>query len=80
MAGYPKTFQTFVTKQVSGWCRCKLWERNAVNKCPQCGCEKENSKHPTQCMDPGHLLQLRQSIDKVIEVLDDANVIPETCK
>jgi hypothetical protein len=22
MAGYPKTFQIFVTKQVSGWCCC----------------------------------------------------------
>ena len=22
MAGYPKTFRTFVTKQVSGWCGC----------------------------------------------------------
>jgi hypothetical protein len=29
MAGYPKTFRTFITKQVSGWCRCNskllLW-------------------------------------------------------
>jgi hypothetical protein len=22
MAGYPKTFQTFITKQVFGWCGC----------------------------------------------------------
>jgi hypothetical protein len=31
MAGYPKKFRTFVTKQVSGWCRCNsklsLWEK-----------------------------------------------------
>ncbi len=33
-----------------------------------------------QCMDPGHLLQLRQSIDMVMEVLNKANVIPKLCK
>jgi len=84
MAGYPKTFQTFVTKQVSGWCVCNsklsLWERNVVNKCPQCGCEKENSKHVTPCMDPSHLLQFGQSIDTVMEVLGEANIIPKLCK
>jgi hypothetical protein len=33
-----------------------------------------------QCMDPGHFLQLCQSIDTVIEVPDEANEIPELCK
>ncbi len=49
-----------------------VWERNVENKCPQCGYEKENSKHLTQCMDPGCLLQLCQSIDMVMEVLNEA--------
>jgi hypothetical protein len=38
MAGYPKTFRTFVTKQVSGWCgsnsKLLLWEEGVENKCP----------------------------------------------
>ncbi len=36
---YPKTFFTFITKQVSGWCcrnsKLLFWEENAINKCPQ---------------------------------------------
>ena len=52
MAGYPKTFHTFVTKQVSGWCSCnsKLslsWEKGVDSKYPQCGCKHKNSKHLT---------------------------------
>jgi hypothetical protein len=81
MAKYPKTFRTFVTKQVSGWCGCnsKLspWEENMSNKCLQCGCKNKNSKHLTRCMDPGRLLQLRQSIENIMDVLDKANVTPE---
>jgi hypothetical protein len=84
MVGYPKTFQTFVAKEVSGWCGCNsklsLWERNIVNKCPQCEYKKETSKHLMQCMDPGCLLQLHRSIDLVMEVLNKANVIPECAK
>ena len=60
MAGYPKTFRTFITKQVSGWCSCNsklsLWEDDIVNECPQCGCKHENSKHLTGCRDPGQVL------------------------
>jgi hypothetical protein len=45
MAVYPKTFRTFVKKQVSGWCRCNLklllWEVCVDSKCPQCGCKHE---------------------------------------
>ncbi len=78
MAGYPKTFRTFVTKQVSGWCGCNsklsLWEKGVDSKCPQCGCEHENSKHLTRCTDPGRLMQLRQSIECVMDILSEANV------
>jgi hypothetical protein len=35
-----------------------LWEENIMNKCPQCGYKHENSKHLTQCRDPGWVLQL----------------------
>jgi hypothetical protein len=77
MAEYPKTFRTFVTKQVFGWCGCNskllLWEEDVDNKCPQCGCKHKNSKHLTRCMDPGWLMQLRQSIEGVMDVLSDAN-------
>ncbi len=78
MAGYPKTFRTFVTKQVSGWCgsnsKLSLWEKSVDSKCPQCGCEHENSKHLTRCTDPGRLMQLRQSIECVMDILSEANV------
>ena len=78
MAGYPKTFRTFVTKQVSVWCGCNskfsLWEKGVNSKCPQCGCKHENSKHLTRCTDPGWLMQLHQSIEGVMNILSDANV------
>jgi hypothetical protein len=78
MAGYPKTFRTFITKQVSGWCgfnsKLLLWEEGVDSKCPQCGCEHENSKHLTQCTDPGRLMQLCQSIEGVMDILSDTNV------
>ncbi len=78
MAGYPKTFRTFVTKQVPGWCGCNskllLWEEGVDSKCLQCGCKHENSKHLTRCTDPGRLMQLCQSIEGVMDILSDANV------
>jgi hypothetical protein len=81
MAAYPKTYCTFVTKQVSGWCGCNsklsLWEENVSNKCPQCGMYNKNSKHLTRCKVPGCLLQLKQSIEKVMDMLEDANVTSE---
>jgi hypothetical protein len=81
---YPKTFCTFITKQVSGWCgsnsKLSLWEDNIINKCPQCGLEHKNSKHLTRCGDPGRLLQLHKSIKSIMDVLDDANVTSELTK
>ncbi len=81
---YPKTFCSFITKQVSGWCGCNtklsLWEDNIINKCPQCGLEHENSKRLTRCRDPGQLLQLHKSIKSIMDVLDDANVASELTK
>jgi hypothetical protein len=78
MAGYPKTFRTFVAKQVSGWCGCNskllLWEEGVKNKCPQFGYEHETSKHLTQCTDSGWLTQLHQSIEDVMDVLSNTNV------
>jgi hypothetical protein len=78
---YPKTFHTFITKQVSGWCGCisklSLWEDNIINKCPQCDLEHKNSKHLTRCRDPGRLLQLHKSIESIMNALDDANVTSE---
>ena len=84
MAGYPKTFHTFVTKQVSVWCGCNLklllWEEIVVSKCPQCGCEHENSKHLTRCTDPGWLMQLHQSIEGVMDRLSNTNVDQDLSK
>ena len=80
---YLKTFCTFITKQVSGWCgRCNskllLWEENIINKCPQCGCDHETSKHLTSCTDPGCVLQLHNSIKAIMDVLNNANVTSES--
>ncbi len=78
MAGYPKTVPTFVTNQVSGWCRCNskllLWEDSVDSKCPQCECEHKKSKHLTQCTDPGRLMQLRQTIEGIMDRLSNTNV------
>ncbi len=76
---YPKTFQTFITKQVSGWCSCKLscWEENMINKCPQCRCNGKTSKHLTRCTDPGHVLWLHNLIKAIMDVLNKANVTLE---
>jgi hypothetical protein len=75
---YQKTFHTFITKQVSGWCRCNsklsLWEENIINKCPQCGCNDETSKHLTRCTDPGCVLQLHNLIEAIMYVLNKNNV------
>jgi hypothetical protein len=80
MSEYLKPFRTFITKQVSGWCGCNsklsLWEETVINRCPQCGCKKETSKHLTQCTDPGCLLQLQSSIETIMDILDSSNVAP----
>ncbi len=80
MSVYPKIFRTFIRKQVSGLCGCNfklsLWEETVINKCPQCGCEKETSKHLTQCADTGCLLQLQSLIETIRDILDSANVAP----
>jgi hypothetical protein len=74
---YPKTFRTFITKKVSGWCGCNsklsLWVENIINKCPQCGCNHETSKHLTRCTDPGWVLQLHNSIEAIMGILNKAN-------
>ncbi len=79
---YPKTFCIFITNQVSGWCGCNskllLWEENIINKCPQCGCDHETSKHLTSCTDPGCVLQLHNSIKAIMDVLNNANVTSES--
>jgi hypothetical protein len=66
---HPKPFCIFITKQVSRWCGCNskllLWEVNIINKCPQCGCNHKTSKHLTRCADPGHVLQLHNSIKTI---------------
>jgi hypothetical protein len=81
ISGYPKPFRTFITKQVSGWCgynsKLSLWEDNIVNKCPQCGLKHKNSKHLTRCRDPGRVLQLKNSIETIMDVMDKANVASE---
>jgi hypothetical protein len=78
ISGYPKTFRTFITKQVSGWCGCNsklsLWEETIINRCPQCQCNPETSKHLTRCTDSGRLLQLHNSIESIMGILSNANV------
>jgi hypothetical protein len=78
MSEYHKPFRRFITKQVSGWCRCNsilsLWEETVINRCPQCGCEKEKSKHLSRCTDPGCLLKLQSSIETIMDILDSAYV------
>ncbi len=81
ISGYPETFRTFITKQVPGWCGCNskllLWEETIINRCPQCGCNPETSKHLTRCTDSDQLLQLHNSIESIMDVLSNANVASE---
>jgi hypothetical protein len=81
MSGYPTPFRTYLTKQVSEWCGCNsklsLWKKTAINRYPQCRCKDETSKHLTRCTDSGCLLQLHNSIETIMDILDDANVTPE---
>ncbi len=76
-----KTFLTFITKKVSGWCGCNskllLWEENIINKCPQCVCNHETSKHLIVCTDPGCVLQLHNSIEAIMDFLNEAKVTSE---
>jgi hypothetical protein len=78
---YPKTFCTFITKQVSGWCgsnsKLSLWEENIINKCLQCRCNHKTSKHLTRCTDPGCVLQLHNLIEAIMDLLNEANVTLE---
>jgi hypothetical protein len=77
ISDYPKMSRTFITKEVSGWCGCNskllLWEENIIN--PQCGYKNENSKHLTCCRDPGRSIQLHNSMETIMDVPDDANVV-----
>ncbi len=79
--GYPKTFCTFITKQVSGWCGCNsklsLWEETVINKCPQCRCKNETWKHLTRFTHLGCLLQLHDSIETIMDVMNNTNVTSE---
>jgi hypothetical protein len=51
MAGYPKMFQIFVTKQVLGWCslnsKRSLWDTFMITICPICSMVCKTSKHMT---------------------------------
>ena len=48
-----------------------------VNECPQCGLKHENSKHLTRCRDSGRVLQLKNSIKTIMDIMDKANVASE---
>jgi hypothetical protein len=79
MSGYPKTFRTIITKQIYGWCSCNsklsLWEENVRIQCPQCRYDNENSKHLTQYRDLGSVLQLHNSIETIMDILDNAKIV-----
>jgi hypothetical protein len=64
MASYPKMFQIFISKQVSGWCgsnsKLSLWDSNVDNTCPNCGMVNETSKHMTRCTHEGRVTLLHE--------------------
>jgi hypothetical protein len=66
MASYPKMFQIFVTKQVSGWCgsnsKRSLCDTSINNICPDWGMVCKTSKHMTQCQDEGQVTLFRESV------------------
>jgi hypothetical protein len=81
MASYPKMFQIFITKQVSGWCRSNskrsLWDTSILSICPNCGYVGETSKHLTPCTHKERVTLFRESIHEVITCLENANDDPQ---
>ncbi len=80
IASYPKMFQIFISKQVSGWCgsnsKLLLWDSNVNNICPNCGIINETTKHMTRCTHEGWVTLFRESVQEVTECLEEANTEP----
>jgi hypothetical protein len=80
MASYPRMFQIFIMKQVSGWCgsnnKRSLWDTSISNICPNCGLVREPSKHMTQCKQVGHVQLFCESTQEVLTCLKNVNVDP----
>ena len=78
IASYPKMFRVFISKQVSGWCgsnsKQSLWDKTISNMCPNCGSERETSKHLTRCQHTGRVELFRISIKNIISCFEQANV------
>jgi len=65
---YPRTYKTWLTKQVSGICGTNdqlRYFRKVENKCPNCGWSPETSKHMTRCQDNGRVLLFQQGVAKI---------------
>jgi hypothetical protein len=81
MAGYPKMFCIFITKQVSGWCgsnsKRSLWDTSISNVCPNCGLVRETSKHLTRCKHIGRVKLLHELIEAVVACLESASADPD---
>jgi hypothetical protein len=69
MDSYPKMFQIFVAKQVSGWCgsnsKQSLWDNSINNICLKCRAMNETSKHMTRYQNHGRVALFKESVAEV---------------
>jgi hypothetical protein len=75
MKSFPEMFCVWVTKHVSHFqgtnqqlSRIDKW---VLNVCPSCNCHDESTSHITWCHDPGQTLILKDSVEQLIQWLDD---------
>ena len=80
MKSFPRLFQNWVTKQVSGMCGCTSarahWVKDLVDKCPSCGRKGDSSTHVTRCEDPARIVTFHRSIDALAVWMEEAETEP----
>jgi len=75
MDRYPQMFRVWVTKQVSGFNglnrQLSRIRSDVVNECPCCGHKDESTSHLTRCTNPSRRKVFQQSVDKLLDWLED---------
>ncbi len=77
MTTYPQMFRTWVTKHVSEFCganqRLLHIDPSVENAYPCCGNKDESVAHITWCRDPGRQLAFAQSVDSLLDWMEDTH-------
>jgi len=77
MTTYPQMFRTWVTKHVSPFCGANQGllpiDPSVENVYPCCGNKDELVAHITRCHDPGRQLAFAQSVDSLLDWMEDTH-------